>query len=1113
MLDVGILFSLVSRGTVKLDEMKISPGNKIFQHSVAGITLLAFLLTQLVWPLPVSAQDTLRQQPPSQTKSGLEELTNELQREKTTSQSVTTPTATTAGVEERYSRRVFARKVAVGSMWGLAAGILGVSIVATWKNPWKREALSQVLPKVDVERYRRYRDLIRKIADKPYAIPGVDVRGRYAEVTHLVLRGSDDVILAEIERILIASKNIDHKKAAVAALFSISKDPLDFLRRISTEHRAGYNDPNFEVRDFTFGALMASDAQRYGEEVFDLGLSDPLESRRRPVLELLKKEEHKTFDDLLARKGLDHKFQEVRAYALETLKKSDRFIWDESFRAKLRSLLEDPSPTIRSQAVFLLASVNAPRAPPSDVKDPLIRVFNDDSDEQVRLSAAYGVYRYGVEQSEAAVELLVEKGLSHPFPEIKATAAKFLALRSSSEASARETINKESRSSSAEVRQGVVMGLRYLQDLKPLIPFLKDPDESVRREAALEFARRGSDEANIDFVLAEGVGLHDPSPRVAVAVAKVLADGLRSKLNRTKDTGDYGKIFRRLFRFFRYPDIRLSLISAVSSPEGWRFFIELVNQVSKDIAQNNRLLDPGDFNVLLFALSLPGELPLKTRITYTKQLAEIVSNSKSEYFQRFGAWSLYHAIMTIGNEDGFSEALQASAPDLIANLRSIVHRDSFDYESIFNQKANPQGKFTAKLYAMLEPIDQIDFLIHHWGFRVVGRDGYVYTLEKTISGREVRIIVDPRGNAADHIQKDADDPGIHMLVYNGHSGVSLFEKKFDITELPDIHIHQGPKIVAAFGCSTCSWHFRDLIQRQPLNHLIGTNTFSTSLAGIVSLGAILQGIVSGKDLKTISAQTARELEKAQKQYGLKMESGQGAFEVELLFPHQEETIMRTMLQWRRASKDLFYFPYIQDLLIEIHGSASSGLEEQGGRVEDRRRFLKTLAAGAVGLAAGVPVISQGREQEPPARLSQERQAIRSHMQESLEALGRQGPEGVAPIIIGPLLQEVDSRSRFLAGLEEQGIYLDDGKDKVSLFTRIITQHPEARLLRFAGLEEETRELLPLASLAGMTLQAAWPTHGLLSVISQITGLEEFFLQTQADFQGFQADLKALSSGA
>ncbi len=144
---------------------------------------------------------------------------------------------------------------------------------------------------------------------------------------------------------------------------------------------------------------------------------------------------------------------------------------------------------------------------------------------------------------------------------------------------------------------------------------------------------------------------------------------------------------------------------------------------------------------------------------------------------------------------------------------------------------------------------------------------------------------------------------------------------------------------------------------------------------------------------------------------------------------------------------------------------------------------------------------------------EEHQAIRSHMQESLEALGERAPSGITPFVIGPLFQEMDSRSRFLAGLEEQGIYLYDGKDKVSFIARIIVQHPEARFLRFVGLEEETRELLPLASRAGMTIQVAWPTHGLLSIISQMTGLEEAFLKTQADFQEFQAGLEALSSGA
>ena len=48
------------------------------QRDVAGFTLLSFLLTQLVWPLSVSAQDTLREEPIKEA-SGLEEFTQQLQ--------------------------------------------------------------------------------------------------------------------------------------------------------------------------------------------------------------------------------------------------------------------------------------------------------------------------------------------------------------------------------------------------------------------------------------------------------------------------------------------------------------------------------------------------------------------------------------------------------------------------------------------------------------------------------------------------------------------------------------------------------------------------------------------------------------------------------------------------------------------------------------------------------------------------------------------------------------------------------------------------------------------------------------------------------------------------
>lgn len=65
---------------------------------VAGFTLLIFLLTQLAWPLPVSAQDTLRTESISQT-AGLEELKAKFGEEQKDS-SLSTPALAAAGMEE-----------------------------------------------------------------------------------------------------------------------------------------------------------------------------------------------------------------------------------------------------------------------------------------------------------------------------------------------------------------------------------------------------------------------------------------------------------------------------------------------------------------------------------------------------------------------------------------------------------------------------------------------------------------------------------------------------------------------------------------------------------------------------------------------------------------------------------------------------------------------------------------------------------------------------------------------------------------------------------------------------------------------------------------------------
>jgi len=56
-----------------------NPPKRFLCDSIAGFTLLAFLLTQPAWPLPASTHDALRQEPPTQNRSGLEELKTKLQ--------------------------------------------------------------------------------------------------------------------------------------------------------------------------------------------------------------------------------------------------------------------------------------------------------------------------------------------------------------------------------------------------------------------------------------------------------------------------------------------------------------------------------------------------------------------------------------------------------------------------------------------------------------------------------------------------------------------------------------------------------------------------------------------------------------------------------------------------------------------------------------------------------------------------------------------------------------------------------------------------------------------------------------------------------------------------
>lgn len=82
---------------MRLDNTIDLPKSPFIDKGIAGFALLAFVLSQLTWPLRVSAQDTLRQQPSAENKSGLEELEVRLQGQQETF---------SAGLEEKVAPEV-----------------------------------------------------------------------------------------------------------------------------------------------------------------------------------------------------------------------------------------------------------------------------------------------------------------------------------------------------------------------------------------------------------------------------------------------------------------------------------------------------------------------------------------------------------------------------------------------------------------------------------------------------------------------------------------------------------------------------------------------------------------------------------------------------------------------------------------------------------------------------------------------------------------------------------------------------------------------------------------------------------------------------------------------
>jgi hypothetical protein len=180
-------------------------------------------------------------------------------------------------------------------------------------------------------------------------------------------------------------------------------------------------------------------------------------------------------------------------------------------------------------------------------------------------------------------------------------------------------------------------------------------------------------------------------------------------------------------------------------------------------------------------------------------------------------------------------------------------------------------------------------------------------------------------------------------------------------------------------------------------------------------------------------------------------------------------------------------------------------------------ILKAMLHTTRSLGVDVPLSASGQPPKVlPAFLTglEERKAAQERVRELWHGIRSQAKEGIVPVVISSAAQEMHPPLKALGGLEEKGILLSRGDYKPDI-VRLIEQ--EARSAIFVGLEEELEHFISLAKQAGITTRFV-PARTdfpelILKILSQATGLEEGYLQSQRSFQEFAAGLESLATGA
>ncbi|MBI3318426.1 MAG: hypothetical protein HYZ90_04655 [Candidatus Omnitrophica bacterium] len=193
------------------------------------------------------------------------------------------------------------------------------------------------------------------------------------------------------------------------------------------------------------------------------------------------------------------------------------------------------------------------------------------------------------------------------------------------------------------------------------------------------------------------------------------------------------------------------------------------------------------------------------------------------------------------------------------------------------------------------------------------------------------------------------------------------------------------------------------------------------------------------------------------------------------------------------------------------GNRLRGIAENSARYAARRLWRQQFK-DRIGL--GIRRIYPRSQPEAELQLESIAVSQTGGLEEARRFLGQLGKEallGMVPIVVGEGLRKARPELEALAGLEDQGILLDEEGDAV---IRVVEKW-YARRVVYAGLEEETADFVRQAKRFGIDTTAVDPAHRdfpqlIAALLGSAAGLEQAAVEAREDFRRFMDDLRSLT---